>query len=65
MNDFRPNSAYWEVKGYKGQQLLSHTRHTSKASKDVEVSAWRSRIRKGEASHAEVLSFGKAETIYD
>lgn len=62
----KPRDAHWEVKGYgRMGVLLLHTWHTSEASKNVEVEAWRARIRRGEATRCEVLSFGKTETIYE
>ena len=61
----KPRNAYWEIKGYRGRELLLHTWHTSEASKAAEVGAWQSRMKRGEATHIEVISFGKAETIYN
>ena len=50
------------VAGYgKDGRLLLVTRHKNAHSKDVEVTAWRSRIRSGEVREAKVWSLTTSE----
>lgn len=49
-----PHDADFVVRGYNGRELLLETWHRGEASLAVEVSAWRSRIARGEATRVEV-----------
>lgn len=58
----------YAIKIWKHKKLLLITKHTTKGSKDVEVQAIKSRIKKREVSHAEVIQLIEPydrETIYE
>lgn len=42
------------ARGYKFGTLLLETTHQTEGSKDVEVSAWRERMKRGEVAYIEV-----------
>lgn len=62
-----PESADYLVRGFRGQTLLLETWHVGESSKNMEVSAWSERIKRGEATHIEIVSLRKyqTETIYN
>lgn len=53
----------YRIRGYaptnQGGELLLETVHASEASRDIEIAAWRARIRRGEVSHIEVVDLQK------
>lgn len=57
---------WWTLKGFKGSELLLVTRHTTVASKDIELAVWRVRGKRGDASHVEVIDHehGKTEIVW-
>lgn len=46
--------------------MILHTWHATEGSRDIEIAAYKARIRRGEISHIEVVDHaaGKTETIY-
>lgn len=61
-----PHDADWIVTGWRGTELLVQTWHRGVGSKDCEVAAWHERLKRGEASHVDVLDrkTGKVQTIF-
>lgn len=51
-----PDRADYIVRGFRGTLLLVETWHVGEASKDLEVSCWRDRMQRGEATHVEVIN---------
>jgi hypothetical protein len=72
------NVAYdppYTIKAYAGGKhpggappgaMILHTWHRTEGSRDIEIAAFKARIRRGEISHIEVIDHeaGKTETIY-
>jgi hypothetical protein len=54
-----PKNADYEVKGYRRGQLLVHTWHIGESSKDLEVSVWYERYKRGECTSVEVIDRNK------
>jgi hypothetical protein len=60
----------YRIRGYappnQGGHLLLETVHRGEASRDMEISAWKARMARGEVSHIEVvdISAGQTHTIY-
>lgn len=59
----------YSVKGYGSAAhpagygaLLLHTTHSTESSRDVEISAWKSRMERGEVAYIEVLDHVNATT---
>jgi hypothetical protein len=52
----------YTIRGYRQKQLLLVTVHRGEASRDVELSVWRVRGLRGEATHVEVLDHARAVT---
>lgn len=56
----------YRIRGYRppnqGGGLLLETVHRGEASRDIEIAAWRERIRRGEVDHIEVTNLKTAET---
>lgn len=53
-----------DVKLWKFQELLSHTSHSTEGSLAAEKGACSQRIAKNQATHYEVIEWGKTEVFY-
>ena len=58
----RPNDARYSIKAYAGRKhadpfgsLVLHTWHRTEGSRDIEIAAFRARMRRGEISSIDVI----------